>query len=309
MEPRDIQDEQKEEKPKPGGPRFKKNPTAWRILAGFFVVLAGCALLLQRLGYFFPWWLFTWPVLLIGIGLFTGIKSGFRFFGSFILVAIGALFLAQEVFKDFQIERYIWPAVIITIGLGVMFGRNKKCGHWGGHPWGGQWGGPGNPRFKKRWEDKMQARWGNDWRQKFEQMRQEKHSWREFEHHWRKSRYNPGASTPDGEMIEVNAVFGSSKRTVLSKNFAGGEINAVLGGAEVDFSKADFTGRIVLEVNSVFGGTRIILPPTWTVISEMDTVFGSLDDHRPTQLLHPDPEKVLVLQGASVFGGTELSVG
>jgi predicted membrane protein len=301
MDTKDIQDEQKEEKPKRSGPPFKKNHTAWRLLAGFFVVLVGCALLLQRMGYFFPWWLFTWPVLLIAIGLFSGLKSGFRFFGSFILIAVGSLFLAQEVFSGFQIERYIWPAVIITIGLGVMFGRHKKCGPWGG---------PGNPRFRRHWEERMRERWGDEWRQKMEQWRREKHSWREFEHSWRKrSRYNPGASTPDGEVLDVNAVFGSAKRTVLSKNFAGGEINAVLGGAEVDLSRADFNGRVVLEVNSVLGGTRIIVPANWTVISEMDTVFGSLDDHRPTQLLHPDPAKVLVLQGATVFGGTELSVG
>lgn len=299
MEPTDIKEEQKEEKPKSGGPTFRKSHRAWRVLAGFVVVLVGCALLLQKMGYFFPWWLFTWPMILIAVGVFSGLKSGFRFFGSFILMAIGGLFLAQEIFAGFEIERFIWPAVIITIGLGVIFGRHRKCDPWGG---------PRDPRFRRRMQERMQARWGDDWKQKFEKMRQEKHGWYD-ENAWKRSRYNPGTSTPAGEMLDINAVFGSVKRTVLSKNFGGGEINAVLGGCEVDFTKADFVGRVVLDVNSVFGGTRIIVPPTWTVISEMDSVFGSLDDTRPTQLLHPDPEKVLILQGASVFGGTELSVG
>lgn len=302
MEPMDIKDEQKEEKPKGAEPPFRKNPRAWSVLAGLVVVLAGCALFLQKMGYPIPWWLFTWPMVLIALGAFILLKSGFRQFGPFFLIAIGALFLCQEVFVGFQIERFIWPAVIILIGLGFIFGRHRKCNHWGG---------PGNPHFRRRMQERMQRKWGPEWQQKFDQMRRDRHShsWKDFENSWRGSRYNPGTTTAAGEVLDINAVFGSVKRTVLSKNFAGGEVNAVLGGCEVDFTKADFAGRVVLEVNAVLGGIRIIVPPNWTVISEMDSVFGSLDDNRPTQLLHPDPEKVLILEGASVFGGTEVSVG
>lgn len=301
MEPTDIKDEEKEQKPKEEKPVFKKSPRAWRVLAGLVVILAGVGLLMQQVGNYFPWWLFSWPMVLIAVGVFSGLKSGFRFFGSFILITIGGLFLAQEVFAGFEIEKFIWPAVVITIGLGIAFGRGRRnCGPWGG---------PGNHHFRRRMRERMEAKWGPDWREKMEKMRHHHENWREFESNWKRSRYNPGTPTAAGEMIDVNAVFGSVKRTVLSKNFAGGEINAVLGGCEVDFTKADFTGRVMLEVNSVFGGTRIIVPPNWTVVSEMDSVFGSLEDKRPTQLLQPDPTRVLILQGASVFGGTELSVG
>lgn len=299
MEPTDIKDEEKEQKPKAAEPVFKKSSRAWRVLAGLVVILAGIGLLVQQVGHYFPWWLFSWPMILIAVGVFSGLKSGFRFFGSFIMIAIGSLFLAQEVFAGFEIEKFIWPAVIITIGLGIAFGRNKKhCAPWG----------PGNPNFRRRMRERAEAKWGPQWQEKWEEMRQHHHHWRDYERNWKRSRYNPGTTTAAGEVIDVNAVFGSVKRTVLTKNFAGGEINAVLGGCEVDFTKADIAGRAMLEVNSIFGGTRIIVPPNWTVISEMDSVFGSLEDKRPTQLLQPDPTKVLVLQGASVFGGTELSL-
>lgn len=302
MEPTDIKDEEKE----PKKPRDERNPyikhtQVWRIMFGLFILLVGVGLFTQQMYPFFPAWLFTWPVLLIALGLGIGIKTGFRRFGAFFLIVIGGLFLAQEAFKGFEVEKFIWPAVVITIGLGFIFGREKRhCGPWGG---------PRNPHFRRRMMQRMEAKWGPDWRQKMEQMRQHHENWRDFESNWKRSRYDPGTPTAAGEVIDVNAVFGSVKRTVLSKNFAGGEINAVLGGCEVDFTKADFTGRVMLEVNSVFGGTRIIVPPNWTVVSEMDSVFGSLEDKRPTQLLQPDPTRVLILQGASVFGGTELSVG
>jgi hypothetical protein len=216
MDAKDIKDEEKEEKPggfKPGG---GKNPRAWRVLAGLFVVFAGSALLFQKMGYFYAPWLFTWPVFLILLGVFTGIKSGFRHFASFILIAIGSIFLAQEVYTDIHVERFIWPVVMIVVGLGFIFGRGRgHCGPWGGH----------HGHRRRRMQDRMKDRFGDDWQRKWEEMRRNKaewHAWKhEWRHEWQRSRYAPGTSTDAGEILDINAVFGSVKRTVLSKNFAG----------------------------------------------------------------------------------------
>jgi predicted membrane protein len=300
----DIKDEEKEErKPQDDGPSPRqqwKSYMRWRIVSGLFIILIGCGLIFERTGYLVGvHWLFTWPMILIVIGLFILIRHGFRNPGPLIPIAIGTVFLLQEIYPSTHIEQFIWPVVLITIGLAVILGKHRRCG-----PGPFFWGGPHNHDFRGRMKQQMREKWGDDWHEKWHQFRKDKESW----HEWKRSRYQAGTSTPAGEVLDVNAVFGGVKRTVLSKNFAGGEINAVLGGCEIDLTKADFNGRVVLEINSVFGGTQLYVPPTWTVIPEMDTVFGSLEDKRPTQVLHPDPEKVLVLRGSNVFGGTELSL-
>ena len=37
----------------------------------------------------------------------------------------------------------------------------------------------------------------------------------------------------------------------------------MFGGAEINFMQADIQGRVELEVNQVFGGTKLIVPAHW----------------------------------------------
>ncbi len=127
---------------------------------------------------------------------------------------------------------------------------------------------------------------------------------------WHKYRSHPDAPGKvgfDDDEIDFNAVFGGIRKNIITKNFRGGEINAVFGGAEVNFMQADFTGAVELEVNSVFGGTRLIIPSNWTIKSEVAAVMGSVEDKRPiTKEITVDPNKTLILRGNAVFGGIEI---
>ncbi len=109
------------------------------------------------------------------------------------------------------------------------------------------------------------------------------------------------------DFLDVNAVFGSVTRNVISKNFKGGEVNAVFGGAEINLSQADFEGMVELELNQVFGGTKLIVPSNWRIQSEQSAVFGGIEDKRPVMPASGVAEnKVLVLKGNCVFGGIEI---
>ena len=92
----------------------------------------------------------------------------------------------------------------------------------------------------------------------------------------------------------------------MSKNFRGGEIVAVLGGAEINLAHADFDGVIRLEAVSVLGGTKLIVPPNWDVQSEMVAVFGGVEDKRVIRPELIDPNKKLVLEGTCFLGGLEI---
>jgi hypothetical protein len=109
------------------------------------------------------------------------------------------------------------------------------------------------------------------------------------------------------DYLDVSAVFGTVTRNVISKNFKGGEVNAVFGGAEINLSQADFEGVVELELNQVFGGTKLIVPANWKIHSEQSAVFGGIEDKRPVQPVSSVAEnKVLKLKGDCVFGGIEI---
>jgi hypothetical protein len=53
------------------------------------------------------------------------------------------------------------------------------------------------------------------------------------------------------------------------------------------------------------GGTKIVVPPHWTIRSELTSIFGNIEDKRQN-IGVPNPDKVLILDGTSVFGGIEI---
>src|SRR4051812_9026060 len=91
---------------------------------GIFLVLIGSLLLLKRAGFFFPNWLLSWPMLLIVIGLFTGVRHNFRNPASYILIIIGALFLLDRMIPGMNMTMFIWPVLLILFGLFMIGGHN-----------------------------------------------------------------------------------------------------------------------------------------------------------------------------------------
>ena len=63
----------------------------------------------------------------------------------------------------------------------------------------------------------------------------------------------------------------------------------------------------MLEVNNVFGGTKLIVPSNWDIKNEVTTVFGGIEDKRNLNSTTPDAGKILFLNGTCVFGGIEVT--
>lgn len=133
----------------------------------------------------------------------------------------------------------------------------------------------------------------------FRPSRRRGHSWKK----WEDAYYNDRETSPEN-YIDSTAVFGGIKKNIISKDFKGGEITCVFGGAEINLSQADINGTVVLEATQVFGGTKLIVPSHWQVQPEMTAILGGIEDKRPLQ--PTDPNKILILKGTSVFGGLEL---
>lgn len=111
------------------------------------------------------------------------------------------------------------------------------------------------------------------------------------------------------DYLDSAVVFGGVKRHVISKNFRGGESVTVFGGTELNLSQADINGTVSLELTQVFGGTKLIVPANWKVVSkDLVAILGGIDDKRPplSRESMEENNKTLILNGTCVFGGIEI---
>lgn len=108
------------------------------------------------------------------------------------------------------------------------------------------------------------------------------------------------------DVLDVACVFGSTRKLVLSKNFKGGEVVCVFGGAELDLTQADFANVIKVELVAIFGGLKMKVPANWEIRSETAAVFGGIDDKRDVAVI-ANPEKTIFLEGTVIFGGVEIT--
>jgi predicted membrane protein len=263
--------------------RLNRGPRIW---SGLFLLAVGFLLLAYKMGAPIPGWIFTWPVLLIAIGLFTGVKSRFHNPGSFIMILIGAIFLADQSIPGVDFHNYIVPAILIGIGLVFLFRpRGSSCSR---HQRWDRRNERMNQRINQRFEHGPQA-FTNDTSGTSDSTESN-------------SAYNDNA-----EYIDVVSVFGGIKKNIQSKNFKGGEVVSFMGGSEINFMQADIQHPVELEVNNVFGGTKLIVPSNWDVKNEISAVFGGVDDKRSFNNSIPDSNKIIRLKGSCVFGGIEVT--
>ncbi|MDO6432971.1 LiaF-related protein [Flavitalea sp. BT771] len=239
-----------------------------RVGAGLFLLLIGGVLLVDQMGVPLPGWLFSWHVLLIAVGLFLGLRHNFRGGSWAILILVGGFFLLQDTFPDIPLRRFAWPAALIFIGLVIIFSPRRHSRHW-----------------RNKWRENWKDEWGNKgYTQGFSSTRE-------------------GYSSED--FVDSTAIFGGVHKKVVSKNFKGGDITSIMGGTELDLTQADFTGVIHLDVTQVMGGTKIIVPPHWEVRCEVSAMFAGFEDKRQQPAI-TNPDKVLIIDGTSIFGGIEL---
>ncbi|MGE0590395.1 MAG: LiaF domain-containing protein [Cyclobacteriaceae bacterium] len=97
-----------------------------KVLSGIIVVIVGSVLLAKKVGADIPNWIISWEMLLITIGIYIGVKHGFRTWGWMIPVFIGSIFLVDRIVPDLEFRPYLWPVAIITVGLFMIF-NPRSC--------------------------------------------------------------------------------------------------------------------------------------------------------------------------------------
>lgn len=239
-----------------------------KVFGGIIIVLVGAIMLAREMGVYFPHWLFSWPMLLIVIGLYVGVKHAFRNVSWIILMLIGGAFLLEDYMPDMHIRIYFWPLLIILVGLIMIFKPRRRYT---------------SEFYRNRWERKYN-RYGD------------KHF----------CSYKEG-STSSEDILQMDIVFSGFKKNIISKDFKGGSISCVFGGGDLNLSQADINGTVVLKIEQVFGGIKIIVPPNWDVqTGELQSTFGGVEDKRQMHNMPGNNNKQLILKGSLVFGGIDI---
>lgn len=243
-----------------------------RVWAGLIILIFGIILLAEQLNLNFhiPTWIISWPMVLIVVGIVIGGTSNFKNASSYVLIALGVFFIMQREFS-FNVWRVFFPLLIIGLGAWLLV-------------------------------DRKNARLGGRRQRVRRTMAQESTEQADIPEDWDK-RMDGGSEDTRAEFVSSTAIFSEVKKQVFSKNFKGGDIVNVFGGTDINLIQADVNGPVVIDVFQLFAGTKIIVPAHWTVISEVVSVFGEVDDRRFVYSGSKDQRKTVYLKGTSIFGG------
>ena len=118
-------------------------------------------------------------------------------------------------------------------------------------------------------------------------------------------RSQEGSFTDDAERLSSFAVWGHVVRKVVSRQFQGGDVSAVMGGVDLDLRGAKpVPGGAVIDVLAIWGGIDVLVPPDWRVINQATVVMGAVEDK--SRIPPPDATDTLILRGLVMMGGVEI---
>ena len=106
------------------------NSVSNRVLIGDILVLAGLLLIIRNTGIipdFINNVIFSWPMLLVTIGLIMTLGAGEKTAG-IIIMAVGGFFMIPRIFREtFPMYNMFWPSIFIIVGILFIVSRR---GSW-----------------------------------------------------------------------------------------------------------------------------------------------------------------------------------
>ncbi len=288
------------------------------LFIGILVTVIGVIFLLDQMEIVHASYVFQvfWPVILIAVGVQAMVRTG-DFRGSFwgpVLVLIGGLWLLNNLaFTHFPVAR-LWPLWMIAIGVWLLLNKDRnrdfrrfRRRDWKryGPPQGDWWVNRGAPT--QQW-------WAN---QPGANPQPPPNApgpppappsggpGSASSAHFAGSPAGcPGVTDSIDDTFERSVIFMSFNRRITSRHFRFGKISAVFGGFHLDFTAAEMEGsQAVVQIEAVFGGGEIRIPPTWRVSVTAHEIAGAIVDETYSRPDAAAPAKVLVIHGTTVFGG------
>jgi predicted membrane protein len=114
-----------------------------------------------------------------------------------------------------------------------------------------------------------------------------------------------GSRTETGDKVNSFNVFSGSEISSHSKQFKGGSISAVFGGAEVDLRDTVPEPDAQLDIFAAFGGVEVRVPQGWHVAVKGLPLFGGIENATAKEPVPPDAPTFAV-NATVLFGGLEI---
>ncbi|MBM3934041.1 MAG: hypothetical protein FJ319_07035 [SAR202 cluster bacterium] len=124
-----------------------------------------------------------------------------------------------------------------------------------------------------------------------------------------KSRRMADKATVDMDSVNVTAALSSSEQRVLSQDFKGGQVTAIMGGVEIDLRDAHVLERPAkIDATVIMGGAEISVPEGWVVRFDNVNFMGGSGDERKRRHMEPpaDNKPDLLITGLVLMGAVEI---
>lgn len=263
---------------------------------GIGLILFGMGLLLYKLfpdfKYFFQN-IINWQLLIIILGTIRGINTKFKGNDWWIITSIGLfLWLAQLQIISYSFKNIILPIAMVVLGTKLVLGKNNSKNT---QPTTEDNTAPKSDLPQLPITQMMQA--SDDAPKPYGQDNNNASP---------NNLAIENATSPNNQdTISLDTVFGSNKKIVISKNFKGGGVSSMFGSTDIILSHADILSSAKLECFCLCGEINIIVPSDFTVVNNVTSVLGSVDDNR-NYWNEAQNSKNLYLQGQVIMGSINI---
>ena len=224
--------------------------------------------------------------------------SDSRVFLGILFVAIGALLIMENLdFLSYDLSHVLisWPMLLIVIGL---YNMSRKAGSAGAILIG-----IGTFFLLPRIFDFQDGFYHNFWPIILVVVGIV------FIFQWRKTpHFSFGGEVDKNDVLDETAIFGGRNMSLVSEQFKGGKITSIFGGSKINLLYCKPVEGCVIDVATIFGGTKIIVPENWNIKTEVVSIFGGFEDKRGNSVIsRVDQSKVVIIKGSAIFGGGEIT--
>lgn len=244
-----------------------------KVILGVILILIGIAVLGDQFTDSDIWsmiWRY-WPVLIIYWGLDNFFSKKHNKYFSIVLTLLGMLFLVGNLgLTTLRWYDFIFPTLLIALGIRIILPS--------------KWYQKKQEKVEKSYTDKIYVN-----------------------EEAVKNGIHINNSRGEDYLDHYN-IFSSYETNVLSKQFKGGELGSIFGGAQIDLREADLNdNKARIELYAIFGGVDLIVPRSWKVVLSGTPIFGGINNSTVSEASEGNEEtRVLYVDAFAIFGGIEI---
>lgn len=108
----------------------------------------------------------------------------------------------------------------------------------------------------------------------------------------------------DNDVDDITAILSGSESVNTSKDYKGGVITAIMGGVELDLSKAVIDKAATLNVTAIMGGIELRVADDVIVKNKAMCLLGGIEDKTKPNANAKAP--ILYIDGTVIMGGIEI---